>query len=395
MRVSPTPQNTIAALVQFSRQISDAKEPADILPLLAEAAQGELEADGAAVLSIGASGELELVAARGLPAQLLGWRAPGDSIGPELGARLLTACGERFRMERTWPLVSGGDLFGALVLLFQEQVAPRPEALEIITALGDLSAIALGRAFQFAELSRSYAELRASREIMERTEKLRALGQMAAGVSHDLKNILNPLLLQAQQLRRKLERGDDLRPNLERMERVLRQGVETVERLRNFSRQAPDAPAEPVQLNQLVPEVVELCGPKLRLCTNVTLRQELGQPPPVLLSSGELVSAVLNLVVNAIDAIAGRPDAGVISLRTAAERGGGVIEVADDGPGLPDEIKRRLFEPFLTTKGVEGTGLGLAMVYAFVQRHRGTISVATAPGRGTRFTLWFPPAGQP
>ncbi|MCS6914343.1 MAG: HAMP domain-containing sensor histidine kinase [Myxococcales bacterium] len=388
--MSATPQSTISILVRFSRVLADATSPAAIPPLLAEAAQSQLNADAAAVFSVSTGGQLVLAAARGLPPDLSGWRIPADAIGPELGDRLLRACQGRFQQERTWPLVSGGDIFGALVLLFRSAVEIKPIELEIIHAFGDLAAIALGKAFQFDELSRSYAELRASRQVLARVEKLRALGQMAAGVSHDLKNLLSPLLLQVQQLRRRSERGQDLGPVLDRMERVLRQGVDHVERLRHFSRQAPEAPAEPVQINDLIPEVVALCEPRLRLTKNIELRQELGHPPRVLLSPGELVSAALNLVVNAIDALASQ--GGIIALRTRAAEGGALLEVADNGPGLPPLIQEHLFEPFLTTKGEEGTGLGLPMVYAFVQRHGGTISVDSGPQKGTRFCLWFPAA---
>lgn len=389
--MSATLQSTVSTLVQFSRLLSDVTAPAEILPMLAAAAQEQLEADGVAALSVAADGELMMAAARGLPESLDHWRAPAETIGPELGEQVMAACGG-FARSHTWPLVSGGDLFGALVLLYRSPVTLAAEELEIVTALVDLAAISLGKAFQFSELHRSYAELRASRDAMERSEKLRALGQMAAGVSHDLKNILNPLLLQVQQLRRRAERGQELGPVLERMERVLRQGVENVERLRNFSRQAPDAlPEHPVDINELVPEVVELCGPRVRLGDMMALRQEPGRPPPVLLRRGELVSALLNLVVNALDALGTRGGpTGIVTIRTGEAEGGAFVEVSDNGPGLPPEIKARLFEPFLTTKGEEGTGLGLAMVYAFVQRHSGTITVETKPSEGTSFRLWFP-----
>ena len=102
---------------------------------------------------------------------------------------------------------------------------------------------------------------------------------------------------------------------------------------------------------------------------------------------GEIVGALVNLIVNAIDAM---PDGGTITLRSGEAERGGWVEVADDGPGMPPEVERRVFEPFFTTKGAEGTGLGLAMVYATVQRHGGSVKLETAPGKGTTFRLWFP-----
>jgi signal transduction histidine kinase len=217
---------------------------------------------------------------------------------------------------------------------------------------------------------------------------------MAAGISHDLKNILNPLSLHLQFLRRAVARGqtEAAAESITEMEQVVRRGVQTVERLRDFSRQTPESKAEMVDLDRLVHEAVEIARPRLssRPARACTVREELGAPPPVLARAADVVSAVVNLVVNAIDAVG---DGSTITLRTGEARGGAWVEVSDDGPGMPPEVEQRAFEPFFTTKGDEGTGLGLAMVFACVQRHGGTVTLKTAPGEGATFTLWFPGAG--
>ncbi|HSN99467.1 MAG TPA: ATP-binding protein [Candidatus Nanopelagicales bacterium] len=246
-------------------------------------------------------------------------------------------------------------------------------------------------------------ELRASQETLARSAKLRALGQMAAGISHDLKNILNPISLHLQLLKRAVTRGaaDEARESIAEMDQILKRGVQTIERLREFSRQSPESRAEIVDINQLAHEATEIARSRMasRPSLSLTLREEHGRPPPVMARSGELVSAVVNLVVNAIDALSqplstgtgtGEHAPGLITLRTGESRGGAWIEVADNGPGMVPEVEQHVFDPFFTTKGQEGTGLGLAMVYACVQRHGGTVSLVTAPGRGARFTLWFP-----
>src|SRR6185369_336988 len=135
--------------------------------------------------------------------------------------------------------------------------------------------------------------------------------------------------------------------------------------------------AEPVALERVLETAMDLCGPRLPAGGHFELLREPGQTPPVLARRSELVTAVVNLVFNAIEAM---PGGGHIVVRTGADRGGGWIEVADDGPGMPPEIERRIFEPFFTTKD-QGTGLGLAMVYAFVHRHSGELTVDTALGR--------------
>jgi signal transduction histidine kinase len=99
------------------------------------------------------------------------------------------------------------------------------------------------------------------------------------------------------------------------------------------------------------------------------------------------VTAIVNLVFNAVDALQGK---GTITVSSGSSEGGGWIEVADDGPGITPEIKARILEPFFTTKGDLGTGLGVPIVYAFTQRHGGKFEIESEPGRGARFKMWFP-----
>jgi signal transduction histidine kinase len=245
-----------------------------------------------------------------------------------------------------------------------------------------------------AEQRRTKEQLHASEEALRRTEKLRSLGQMAAGVSHDLKNICNPLSIHLQLVKRSLARGlvAGALESVAEMELVLKRALETLERLRDFSRQAPESEAVELDVNRLAHEAAEIAKPRMATAGRRALcviQEELGEPPRILGHTGEIVSAIVNIVVNAIDAI---QDGGTITLRTGERDGGAFIEVNDDGPGMPPEVQQRVFEPFFTTKGQEGTGLGLAMVYACMQRHGGSVSLESAPGKGTTFTLWFPPA---
>jgi signal transduction histidine kinase len=242
-----------------------------------------------------------------------------------------------------------------------------------------------------AEQRETKERLRASEETLRKTEKLRSLGKMAAGLSHDLKNICNPLSLHLQVVRRALKRGQtaDAFESVDEMDQILKRALETLERLRDFSRQAPERKAEVVDLNHIAHEAAELAKPRMAGRGVSVIREELGSPPPVLGHSGEIVSAVVNLVVNAIDAVA---EGGTITVRTGEEDGEAVVSVEDDGPGMPPDVQQRIFEPFFTTKGQEGTGLGLAMVFACMQRHGGTVTLKSAPGEGARFTLCFPAA---
>lgn len=383
---------TLDALLRYSRVIASAARPEEVLSLLADAGVEHVGAEAAAVVAVAASGEARLAASRGLPKELAAWHADPDAVGDEIGHGLCAACNGRFARAHSLPLVSGGDLFGTLVLLLERNEPLDPDRVALAAGLADLAAIGLGRAEQFAALSRSYAELRASRELLAQTEKLRALGQMAAGVSHDLKNILNPLSLHLQFLSRIVPKDvTDAHESIQEMRQVLARGVETIERLREFSRQTPSAKVELVDLNRIVREAAKICAARLaaRRAPRVTIDDRLGEPGLVAMRASEGVAAIVNLVVNAIDALA---EGGTITLTSGAEDGGGWVRIADDGPGMPPEVQQRVFEPFFTTKGTEGTGLGLAMVYAFAQRHGGRVTLETAPGEGAAFTLWLPSA---
>jgi signal transduction histidine kinase len=386
------PSQSVDVLVRFSRLASEASSGAEILPLLSDAAIDHVKADGAVVVEVTAAGA-RVAAGRHVAEAVARWTGDADLIGDELGAELVRAAGGAFERAVSVPLVSSGGLFGALVLLYAAGRGPTEQTMNVAQGLADLAAVALERAAHIAKLTRTLAELRASREALARTEKLRALGQMAAGLSHDLKNILNPLSMHAQIIQRAIARGDTAQANasVDECKAVIKRGVETLERLRAFSRQSPEARATRVDLNVLVREAVAIARPRMSSGGGALSRivEDLGNPPAVVARGDEIVAAVVNLVVNAIDAM---PGGGTITLRTGADDEGAFVRVSDTGPGMTAEVRARVFEPFFTTKGAEGTGLGLAMVFATMQRHRGSVSLDTAPGQGATFTLSFPAA---
>jgi signal transduction histidine kinase len=136
-------------------------------------------------------------------------------------------------------------------------------------------------------------------------------------------------------------------------------------------------------------EAVALARPRLssRGGSPTRIVVEPGEVPAVVVHAEEVVNAIVNLVVNAIDAMT---EPGTITLRTGLVEGKVALTVADTGPGMTPEVQARVFEPFFTTKGAEGTGLGLAMVFATMQRHLGSITLESTPGKGAAFTLLFP-----
>jgi signal transduction histidine kinase len=222
-----------------------------------------------------------------------------------------------------------------------------------------------------------------------RTERLRTVGTMAAGITHDLKNILNPLGLQLALLRRRVEREPARAGEvIDEMARVVKHGTEIVERMRLFVRHDAGVGTEDCDLGAAARDAIEICGPRIRSGSRFQVDLEATAPPLVHARRAELVSALVNLIVNACEAM---PDGGRITIRTGESRQRAWIEVEDDGPGMPPGLRQHVLEPFVTTKP-NGTGLGLSVVSTFMQQSGGGLDIDSEVGRGTRIRLEFPAA---
>jgi PAS domain S-box-containing protein len=294
------------------------------------------------------------------------------------------------------PLLFQDRLLGVIVL---DRTAGRPPFQPADQALLRLfaaqAAIALENARLFAELNDSYAQLQTTQAEMVRAEKLRALGQMAAGVAHDLNNMLAAILGQVELLRLRVKLPE-IQEALQVLYTAASDGAQVVRRLQEFGRQQASTRLEPCALAPIVQEALELTrsrwqdeaqrqGRAIEICTALDgLPRILGHP-------AELREALTNLLLNAVDAM---PTGGTLTLAgypepTPEEPAGVVLTVTDTGTGMPEEVLRHIFDPFYTTKGIRGTGLGLAVVYSIVERHGGRIAVTSTPGQGTIFTLRF------
>jgi CheY-like chemotaxis protein/two-component sensor histidine kinase len=233
--------------------------------------------------------------------------------------------------------------------------------------------------------------LRDLQERLTRGEKLRALGELAAGVAHDFNNNLGIILGRAQLL---LMRVTD--PEVAAGLHVVRQAAmdagEAVRRIQQFSRVREDRAQEVLDLAAIAEEVVEITRGKWkndseRRGVKVEVGIEVQDPRPILGSRAEVREALTNLIFNSVDAL---PKGGTITIRCRSEERSAILVVADNGVGMTEEIRGRMFEPFFTTKGVSGNGLGLSMVYGIVSRHRGAVEVDTTPDAGTVVRMRFP-----
>ena len=321
--------------------------------------------------------------------------ATGNALADPNLARAESIAGLELRTIVCVPLrshrVSEGDrprMLGAIYVDNPESSAPfRPESLAAAEALARHAALAIENAQFFEREKKANEELRLAQKQLLQSEKLATIGQMAAGIAHELNTPLTYIMGNLELL----QRSHDLPEPQQEMLRSIGRGAERIsnltQRLLAFSSPAKDRHV-PLDPNEVVERALELCHYHV-LKGGVRLEKRLTTPlPQVLGTASQLEMALINLVVNAIQAMDGE---GVLTV-SSARRGQQVeISVADSGPGIPEEIRATLFEPFVTTKPEgKGTGLGLSTVLSVVEHHNGKIDFMTKAGAGTTFRIALP-----
>lgn len=222
------------------------------------------------------------------------------------------------------------------------------------------------------------------------SEKMSAVGQLAAGVAHEINNPLGIILGFAQSLAKKVQNSDPLALPIKSIEREALRCKNLVQNLLTFSRQN-NARMERLDLNAVVLSVFDIVEARARI-HSVEIIKELGSLEPLSGDKSGLQQVIVNLCNNAIDAM---PSGGKIAIRTRLkskkDREEVILEVVDMGTGIPKDIQDKIFNPFFTTKEAgKGTGLGLSLVYEIVQKHQGKIEVQSEVGRGTTFSVFLP-----
>ena len=279
------------------------------------------------------------------------------------------------------------NILGALYVDNQETSAPfSGESLRTAEALARHAALAIENAQLFEREQRNLDDLRQAQSQLLQSEKLATIGQMAAGIAHELNTPLTYIMGNLELLESLADS-----PAEKEMLSSIAVGAERItglaQRLLAFSRPAEEEPVA-LAVNDVIERSLELCHYQI-LKGGVQLRKELSAAlPPVRGVANQLETALINLVVNAVHAMEG---GGTLQLTTAARDGQVEIAVADSGQGIPVEIQPTIFEPFFTTKPEgKGTGLGLSTVLMIVERHKGRIEFTSAPGRGTTFRISLP-----
>jgi PAS domain S-box-containing protein len=295
------------------------------------------------------------------------------------------------------PLLVENKVFGVLIVARREPRSFSSGDCEFLGQLSEHVALAAHQTQLYGTLQVAYEDLRQTQEAVMRQEKLRVLGQMASGIAHDINNALSPAALYVESLiERELPRSE-AKDCLMIIQRAIEGVAQTVARMKEFySQRDPLLAHVSVRLNRVVEQAIELTRPHWNATPQksglvISVDADLAPDLPVITGAeSELRDALTNLILNAVDAM---PEGGRLTLRSRAVEPDLVqLDVTDSGIGMDEATRSRCLELFFTTKGVRGTGLGLAMVYGTVERHGGELQIESEPGVGTHIRLIFPAA---
>ena len=302
------------------------------------------------------------------------------------------------------PLLVESKVFGVLIAARRQPESFSSGECEFLKQLSEHVALAAHQTQLYEALHQAYDDLRQTQQAVMQQERLRALGQMASGIAHDINNAISPIALYTESLLESEPLSVHARQYLETIQRSVDDVAQTVSRMKEFYRQRePQLTLTPVQLNPLIQQVVDLSRARWSNMSqqrgiHIDVQTELTPDLPAIKGiESEIREALVNLVFNAVDAM---PNGGTLTLRTkvieaAANAVNGPahrqlhVEVSDTGIGMDEETRRRCLEPFFTTKGERGTGLGLAMVYGIAGRHNAQIEIESTVGKGTTIRFVF------
>lgn len=244
-------------------------------------------------------------------------------------------------------------------------------------------------------LSDALTQLRRTQQRTIEHERLNALGTMASGIAHDFNNSLVPVLGNADILIGHPELLDDREETLAMLKDIRTAAMDAsnaVRRLREFYRMRGENEGGRADLNKQVTTALILTKPKWQTemavkGIHIKARTDFKMLTPVATKPSEIREVLINLILNAVDAM---PEGGNLTLKTYEEQSRAVLEIIDTGTGMSEETQRRCFEPFYSTKGDAGTGLGLAMVYGFARSHNGTTEIDSEENKGTTIRIRLP-----
>lgn len=288
---------------------------------------------------------------------------------------------EGIRMILDLPLTLRADIVGIIRMYFAKQRRFSEEELDFVIAITEQCACAIDKARLIETQQARYDHLALQ------TEKLSALGRMAAGIAHEINNPLGGILLFSTNLFKKVTKKGPFKEGLEIIINETMRCKTIIQGLLEFSREKEPEKTS-ANFNHTIEKILGMLENEFRL-HHIRVETHLSSElPDILVDVNQMHQVFVNLLLNAVEAI---QDNGVISIRSQIDPDQRCVrvEIADNGCGIPTEHISKVFEPFFTTKA-KGTGLGLAVSYRIVRNHHGDIQVSSQPGQGTRFTIEIP-----
>ena len=279
------------------------------------------------------------------------------------------------------PLILREDVIGIIRLYFNKPMALSKKEMNFIGAVSETCSCAIDKARILEEQRTQYDQLALQ------TEKLSALGRMAAGIAHEINNPLAGILLFSSNMLKKTPKEGPIKEGLEIIIHETQRCKAIIQDLLEFSRDK-DPRKMPASVNELIEKSLSILNNEFRL-HHIDIEKDLSEGLPDVPMDANLMQQVLvNLLINAIEAVR---ENGTIRIRSdmTPDRKLEKIEVIDTGRGIPKAHLGKIFDPFFSTKK-SGTGLGLAVSYGIVQKHNGRIHVSSEPEKGTRFTVEIP-----
>ena len=408
----------LKTLFEVSTLVNSEIELPLILDLISKTVRDYLQTDRCSVLLLDKSkGKLVCLSAHGISSEKIkdtelnpdesvaGWvMSHGEPLllGEELPAdkfKHLVSKDEKISSSLAVPLRVKNEVKGVLNVCTVKGERKFSEAdLKLVSILAQNAAVSIEKAELYQEVKKQAEVLKKALEDLKKTqgqliqsEKIRVLGDLAEGIVHDFNNILGIITGRAELLL-KQAKEEGLVKGLLLIDQAANDGAEIIRRLREYTKIGQDSIFIKVDLNQILRQVKELTSFKWKdeaqaKGINVSIDMDLKEVVPIAGNPSELREAFVNLVLNAIEAL---PKGGNIILGSEMEEDYVLAWVKDNGIGMEEDVKSKIFEPFFTLKGEKGMGLGLTIASGLISKHQGTIAVDSEPGKGTCIRLKFP-----
>lgn len=322
-------------------------------------------------------------------------RFKDDIIRDEMGKRIFILNRENFSTPRqkhmiekydlktliTVPIGSNDAFAAKLILLFSHK--EKEEVLEYISLLKTIG----NTLWILIEKQKIYEDYQNN---IIRTEKLRALGELAGGIAHDFNNLLTTILGFSQIVLTR-ELSEDTREYMDIIHKSALDGKEIVDRIQGYNRKKFGNKKEVCSINSIVESSIEMARPRWKnfyefYGNNLKIVKGLYSNSNIYCVEHEIREVIINLLSNAMDAM---ENGGILTIRTYDDEDKVIVEIGDTGVGIPEEIKEEVFEPFYSTKGIKGTGLGLSIAKNIIEDHNGSIKLESKIGEGTTLNLSF------